>query len=155
MVVRNEQQALCIAVEMEKRAIRTYERAMMITTDEQVLKGIRNILTDEKEHLSRFDAMRAQCAMAPQEEQMLTQALAAEMLFPGGVMEMERSNGLNTLAGLYTFAAESERRAVEQYTSFAKQCEKPEIAETFLDIAREESGHLLALKQRQAAAEET
>lgn len=154
MVVRNEQQALCIAVEMERRAIRTYERALMLARDNAVQEGIREILRDEKEHLRRFSAMREECTMAPQEEQMLTQALAAEMLFPGGVMEMERASGLDTLAGLYAFAADSERRAVEQYTAFAKKCEKPGIAEAFLDIAREESGHLAALRQKQTAAAE-
>ena len=46
MVVRNEQQALCVAVEMEKRAIRVYERALMLVTDPAVEAGIREILAD-------------------------------------------------------------------------------------------------------------
>lgn len=154
MIVRNEQQALCVAVEMEKRAIRVYERALMLAKDEEVLRGMREILRDEQEHLRRFDGMRSGCRMEAGEEQLLIQAVAAEMLFPGGVMEMERAQGLTTLNGLYAFAADSERRAVEQYTDFARRCDKAEIREAFLDIAREESSHLAALRQRLSAAEE-
>ena len=49
MVVKNEGQALCVAVEMERRAIRVYERALMLATDEAVIAGIREILADERE----------------------------------------------------------------------------------------------------------
>ena len=91
MIVRNEQQALCVAVEMERRAIRVYERALMLARDEEVRKGIREILADEKEHFRRFTAMKEACAGDANEERMLMQAMAAEMLFPGGVMELERA----------------------------------------------------------------
>ncbi len=54
MVIGNEQEALRIAVEMEKRAIRIYERALMIVQDEEVAAGIRSMLRDERGHLRRF-----------------------------------------------------------------------------------------------------
>ena len=50
MVVRNENEALCVAIEMERRAIRMYERALMIVKDAEVAAGIQKILADEKEH---------------------------------------------------------------------------------------------------------
>lgn len=148
MVVRNEQQALCIAVEMERRAIRIYERALMITEDELVRASIEDILKDEREHLRRFSAMKDACPMDAAEERMLIQAMAAEMLFPGGVMEMERSQGLKTIKGLYTFAAESEQDAVEKYAAFAGKCGNERVQEAFLAIAREEAGHLVELKEK-------
>ena len=119
MIVRNEQQALCVAVEMERRAIRVYDRALMLAQAQQVIAGIREILADEKEHLRRFAAMKENYPGDGNEERMLMQAMAAEMLFPGGVMELERAKGLDTLHGLYEFAAESEKNAVEKYMSFA------------------------------------
>lgn len=148
MVVRNEQQALCVAVEMERRAIRVYERALMLARDEKVIAGIREILADEKEHLRRFTAMKEACAGAGNEERMLMQAMAAEMLFPGGVMELERAKGLDTLYGLYEFAAESEKDAVEKYMSFAEKCATPAVAEAFTGIAAEETFHLAELKKK-------
>ena len=48
MIVRNENQALCVAVEMERRAIGIYERALLLAQDEGVRKGIRDILSDEQ-----------------------------------------------------------------------------------------------------------
>jgi len=148
MTIRNERQALCVAVEMEKRAIRVYERALLLAKNEEVKKGIRDMLADETEHLRRFSTMKEQCGVDAAEERMLTQAVAAEMLFPGGVMELERAKGMDTLRGLYAFAADSERTAVDNYLSFAKKCDKPDIAEAFMSIAREESKHLAELRHR-------
>ena len=59
MVVRHEGQALCVAVEMERRAIRIYEQALLLTKDPAVVDGIREILKDEREHLKRFTEMKA------------------------------------------------------------------------------------------------
>ena len=147
MIVRNENQALCVAVEMERRAIGIYERALLLAHSEEVREGIREILADEREHLRRFAAMREGCALDEAEERMLLKAMAAQVLFPGGVMEMEREQGLSSLKGLYAFAAENEKDAVETYLDFSKKCDRPEAAEAFLSIAREESLHLAELKR--------
>lgn len=148
MIIRNEQQALCVAVEMERRAIRVYERALMLASDSQVRAGIQEILSDEKEHFRRFSAMKAACPPSEHEDRMLTQAMAAEMLFPGGVMELERAKGLDTLQGLYAFAADSEQQAVDNYMDFAEKCTDPAIAEAFTSIAGEEALHLAELKKK-------
>ena len=147
MIVRNENQALCVAVEMERRAIGIYERALLLAHSEEVREGIREILADEREHLRRFTAMRENCLLDDAEERMLLKAMAAQVLFPGGVMEMEREQGLSSLKGLYAFAAENEKDAVETYLDFSKKCDRPEAAEAFLSIAREESLHLAELKR--------
>ena len=148
MVVRNDRQALCVAVEMEKRAIRVYERALMLTDSEEVSRGIREILRDEQEHLRRFSAMQQDCDCQPEEERMLIQAMGAEVLFSGGVMEMQRSQGLNTLKGLYAFAADSEYDAMQKYADFADQCSDKAVKEAFMSIAREEATHYAELQSR-------
>ena len=43
---------------MERRAIRVYERALMLTKDEQVIAALKEILAQEQEHFARFSAMR-------------------------------------------------------------------------------------------------
>ncbi|MBQ8201637.1 MAG: ferritin family protein [Clostridia bacterium] len=153
MVVRNESQALCVAVEMERRAIRVYERALMLADDPRVQEGIRDILMDEKAHLQRFSEMKSSHQMDAAEEQMLIASMAAEVLFTGGVMEMKREKALTTLLGLYRYAAESEAGAVRTYTEFAEKCGDPDVRETFLSIVREESAHLSALRARVALME--
>ena len=151
MVVKNECQALCIAVEMERRAIRVYERALMLAQDEQVRAGIEEILADERRHLQRFSAMR-ECRMVDEaEERLLISAMAAEVLFTGGVMEMKREQALTTLRGLYQYAADSEADAVRTYADFAKKCTDAQVQAVFMDIIREESSHLVELRGKLAA----
>ena len=148
MVVRNEGQALCVAVEMEKRAIRVYERALMLATDPAVIAGIREILADEKEHLRRFSEMKEQHPVPVDEEKLLISSMAAEVLFTGGVMEMKREQALTTLVGLYRYAAESEAGAVETYGTFASKCADERVHDTFMAIVREESEHLTVLMDK-------
>lgn len=148
MVVKNECQALCIAVEMERRAIRVYERALMLTTDEQVRRGINEILSDERRHLQRFSEMRACHQLDEAEERLLISSMAAEVLFTGGVMEMKREQALLTLTGLYRYAADSEAGAVETYGGFASKCEDKRVHDTFMAIVHEESEHLTVLLDR-------
>ena len=151
MVVKNECQALCIAVEMERRAIRVYERALMLAQDAQVRAGIEEILADERRHLQRFSAMR-ECRMVDEaEERLLISSMAAEVLFTGGVMEMKREQALTTLKGLYQYAADSEADAVRTYADFAKKCTDPAVHDVFMDIVREESSHLVELRGKLAA----
>ena len=145
MVVKNEGQALCVAVEMEKRAIRVYERALMLATDPAVIAGIREILADEREHLRCFSEMKAQYPVTAEEEKLLISSMAAEVLFTGGVMEMKREQALTTLIGLYRYAAESEAGAVETYGSFASKCGDAKVHDAFMAIVREESEHLTVL----------
>ena len=148
MVVRNEGQALCVAVEMERRAIRVYERALMLAKDPQVIEGIEEILADEREHLKRFSEMKAEHPVPAEEERLLISSMAAEVLFTGGVMEMKREQALTTLVGLYRYAADSEAGAVETYGSFAAKCDDARVHDVFMSIVREESEHLTVLLDR-------
>ena len=145
MVVRNEGQALCVAVEMERRAIRVYERALMLASDPAVIAGIQEILEDEREHLRRFSEMRAEHPVPVEEEKLLISSMAAEVLFTGGVMEMKREQALTTLKGLYRYAADSEAGAVETYGSFAAKCADGRVHDVFMSIVHEESQHLTVL----------
>lgn len=145
MVVRNEGQALCVAVEMERRAIRVYERALMLATEPAVVAGIKEILADEREHLRRFSEMKENHPVPAEEEKLLISSMAAEVLFTGGVMEMKREQALTTLIGLYRYAAESEAGAVETYGNFASKCQDEKVHDTFMAIVREESEHLTVL----------
>ena len=148
MVVRNEGQALCVAVEMEMRAIRVYERALMLATDPAVVSGIREILADEREHLRRFSEMKEKYPVPVEEEKLLISSMAAEVLFTGGVMEMKREQALTTLMGLYRYAAESEAGAVETYGNLASKCTDAKVHDTFMAIVREESEHLTVLLEK-------
>lgn len=153
MIIRNGQEALQVAVEMERRAIRVYERALKITGDAGARAAVEEILRDEREHLTRFSAMLAQSGGEAADEPALIQAMAADALFPGGVMGMAREDALHDLRSVYRYAADSERRAVEQYGDFARRCAEPAVRRAFLDVAREETSHLASLRERLAILE--
>ena len=107
VIIEHQGQALTVAMEMERRAIRTYERALLLAKDEEVRKGIEDILGDERRHLKRFTEMWDKTVNSA-EQQVLLQAMAADVLFRGGVTEMAREDALTTLTGLYRYAMESE-----------------------------------------------
>ena len=123
VIIEHQGQALTVAMEMERRAIRTYERALLLAKDEEVRKGIENILGDERRHLKRFTEMWDKTVNSA-EQQVLLQAMAADVLFRGGVTEMAREDALTTLTGLYRYAMESEANAVETYTKFAEKWQR-------------------------------
>lgn len=154
MIVRSEQEALSVAVEMERRAIRIYERALMVAESVQVAKGIRSLMSDECCHLRRFAQMREQYGPQNQQEKLLLQSVAAEVLYPGGVMELERAQSLTTLPALYAYAAQSEEEAVEKYTEFATRCTNEAVRSAFLAIAQEESEHLRVLREKLAMVQQ-
>ena len=134
VIIEHQGQALTVAMEMERRAIRTYERALLLAKDK------------ERRHLKRFTEMWDKTVNSA-EQQVLLQAMAADVLFRGGVTEMAREDALTTLTGLYRYAMESEANAVETYTKFAEKCEG-EARAAFLEIVREEAGHLAELKEK-------
>ena len=137
VIIEHQGQALTVAMEMERRAIRTYERALLLAKDEEVRKGMEDILGDERRHLKRFTEMWDKTVNSA-EQQVLLQAMAADVLFRGGVTEMAREDALTTLTGLYRYAT---------YTKFAEKCEG-EARAAFLEIVREEAGHLAELKEK-------
>lgn len=154
MIVRNQKQALSVAVDMESRAIRTYERALMLSDRPDVHAAINEILADEREHLRRFAQMQGALEGTDAEDRLLTGALATETLFSGGVMEMKRAHALDSIRSVYEFAAESEQDAVQKYLDFALKCEDNAIREAFCAIAQEEATHLAELNDALEAMED-
>ena len=152
MIVKNEQEAMFIACEMEKRAIRLYQRAAMLVEDQDMKAVVEAFARDETEHLRRFLQMGRELPARPlDEEQLILSACAAQILFPGGLVEASRENALGNEAALIAFARDGEKTAVDCYTAFAAECESCAAREMFRQIAGEESRHLQALEDRLAA----
>ncbi len=142
--IQSAQEALFIACEMEKRAIRMYERMLMLFGDsgrEQVLK---QLLRDEQNHLNCFTNLRGEDALSG-EETLLLSAQASGILFPGGLTEALRRGAVDTPQQLIAYAAGQEETAIQTYADFAAKT-SGEASEAFLLIAREESQHLQNLR---------
>ena len=152
MDVRTAGEALYIACEMEKRAIRLYERALLLWEDGPCQAAIRAILRDENSHLNQFSRMGAETEGF--ERARLLSAQASRVLFPGGLMEAQRKGAFSSPARLYAYAAEEEKEAIRQYSFFAAQLEGGAAA-AFSAIALEEKQHLAKLNELNALSQET
>lgn len=136
-------------MEMEKRAIRIYERALMLPLDASAREAVAAILADEQSHLRSFTDLYHRYETQPGRDRLLVQSAAAEVLFPGGVMEMERADALTDRAAVYAFAMESESDAVARYTDLASRCADEDAAKVFLGIAEAEKLHYAKLERDQ------
>ncbi|MBE5786896.1 MAG: hypothetical protein E7324_05065 [Clostridiales bacterium] len=142
MEVRDAGEALYIACEMEKRAIRLYERALIVFGDGDCRQAIGQILSDERNHLAQFSALGAE-APGFERAQVLA-AQAADVLFSGGLMEAQRKGAFASPEALFAYAAAEEAGAVERYGQFAKQL-TGSAGEAFAAISLEEKGHYAKL----------
>lgn len=145
MKVNSQIEAFFVASEMEKRAIRMYERMGILFEEKETQAMLQKLLNDEQTHLRCFtDWLDGQ---APQSENaLILSAEASGILFPGGLTEALRHGAASSAEAVRLYAIEQEDIAVRTYRLFAEQC-TGEARQAFLAIADEESRHLDALKE--------
>ena len=153
MLIQSGQEALYVAIEMERGAIQTYERALMLAdADTPAAQALRNqlnlILSDERQHLKQFQSMYQGLDIS-MEEQLMLSAVASSVLFQGGLMGAVRQGMLKDEQSVLTFAISAEQKAIETYRDFANACNDPATADMLNGIAGEEETHLLALRKYQ------
>ena len=149
--ISSARDALYIASEMEKRAVKLYERAVMLWPNDAMAQAIENMLADERQHLKHFTALLGD-SLPPQTDALLLSAYASGILFEGGLHAAARSGAFDSPRALLCYAAEQDAIAVDCYTRFAQQCENADDAKAaFLKIAQEESLHLAALNRAVSA----
>ena len=143
VAVKTAGDALYIACEMEKRAVKLYERAALIAA------AIGDMLSQEREHLRRFTHMLS--GRVPEHaEALVLSARAAGILFDEGLGGAAREGAFASPAELLAYAAGQEALAVDCYTQFAAACAAyPEAQAAFLAIVQEEGQHLATLKKAQ------
>lgn len=138
--IRTPEEALFIACEMEKRAVRMYERMLMLFANPDNKSTLDQLLKDEQGHLKHFQQMLGENTLSG-EEALLLSAHGSGILFAGGLTEALRHGGVDTPEKMLAYAASQEEIAIHTYQGFAKRTQG-EAAETFLAIAREEQQHL-------------
>ena len=147
--VKSEQEALLIACEMERRAIRVYERGLTICKDPELKGLIAKFHGEEAEHLKRFSRMGSvSLEMSDLEQQLLLSSYAAQVLFPGGLMQAYREGAFQSVLSLVQFARDSEETAVRVYREFASAVEDTAVRDMFETIAQEEQMHLKTLEEQ-------
>lgn len=142
--------AINIALEMEKRGRSIYSRALGIVSDPSLLKLLGRLESEEQNHYDYFQNIVQKennaSPNAPESEWIATLApsLAAEALYPGGLMQAAYSGALESPEKLISTAIESERASIKFYEELIKQMpesEKPSIK----NIILQEQSHLAEL----------
>lgn len=152
MQAKSAGEALYLASEMERRAVRLYERALLVFDQPDCREAVGQILREERQHLARFLEMGAQ-APGFEEGQALA-ARASQVLFSGGLVEAQRKGAFDSAGALFAYAMEQESQAIACYGAFARQF-PGEAGAAFAAIAREEQTHLAQFSALKAAREKS
>lgn len=145
--------ALYLAVRMEQRAIRLYERAQLVFSQGKMKKVMEDILRDERVHLAAFQELLSREEPVSTENALLLDGEAGDILFQGGLTGAAREGAFDSLKSLLTFAADEEENAARRYAAYAARAQG-RAREAFLDIAAQERRHLNRLREQLSLLEE-
>lgn len=134
-------QAVYIASRMEQRAVKLYERALLVFAQGRMREVIEELLHDERAHLDGFLKLQEMEGQVSAEDAMLLDQEAGKLLFSGGLTGAVREGAFDSPLSLLKYAADEEQRAADNYTRYA-DIAKGDTKETFLIIARQEQRHL-------------
>jgi rubrerythrin len=149
MKINSDGDAFFMAVRMEKRAIRMYERMRELIDDSKTLDTLNELLKDEREHLVTFNSLLNE-SEAVSSFKALLDAQAEGILFAGGLTEAVRGGATKSREALIDYAIEQEKAAIEAYSGLAKKCEEEKSAKAFINVAEEEKRHLETLENMKA-----
>jgi len=159
--VFSDVEGLRIAIEMERRGEDFYRRAAKVSRNEETVSLLNTLAHDEVIHGREFKrlydiacAHAGNCAEEPYDEEtcVYLSAIAADVVFPGGLMAL-RQVGFENPEAVLKNAIASEKDSILFYTELAGCAKDAQARATFLEIARQERGHLALLLNRLAALE--
>ena len=140
--VRDKNEALYLACEMEKRAVDMYERAQILFIGTSLAPMIEELIADERRHLDTFGKMWEEGAALSAERKLLLAAHAGEMLFSGGLMQAKREGAFDDPLALLRYAYDWETDATRRYEAYAALYAADEgVSTVFRTIAGEERVH--------------
>lgn len=152
-------EGLRIAVEMERRGEDFYRRAARVSRVQETVAMLNMLADDERLHGREFQRLHdlavarkdeAGEAAYDDETNAYLSAIAAEVVFPGGLMAL-RQAGFENPRAVLTTAIASEKDSILFYTELAARAKNAEAAAVFEEITRQERGHLARLLNKLAA----
>lgn len=157
--VFNDVEGLRIAVEMERRGEDFYRRAARVSRVQETVAMLNMLAEDERLHGREFQRLH-DLAIARKDERgeeayddetnAYLSAIAAEVVFPGGLMAL-RQAGFENPRAVLTTAIASEKDSILFYTELAAHAKNAEAVAVFEEITRQERGHLARLLNKLAA----
>ena len=160
--VFSDLEGLRIAVEMEKRGEAFYRRAAKISHSPQTVSLLNALADEECLHGQEFQALYdRECAQreragdepCPCEEAYDSEvsaylsAIAADIIFPGGLMAL-RQSGFDNPEAVFRAAIASEKDSILFYEELARCARDAHAQSVFMEIARQERSHMLRLQRQ-------
>ena len=148
-------EGLRIAVDMEKRGEDFYRRAARVSKSPEMVALLNELAADEVGHAREFQRLADRAAgeegeAYDAETSAYLSAIAADIAFPGGLMAL-RGTGFEDPRAVLAGAIASEKDSILFYTELASCTRQPGHRAVFLEIARQERGHLARLAGRMNA----
>ena len=153
----NDLEGVRIAAEIEGRGEEFYRRAARVSKSPQTVALLEALANDEvlhKQEFSRlyreacahYEATGMSCPDYDEETNAYLSAIAADVVFPEGLMSL-RHEGFESSAAILRTAIDSEKDSILFYSELAEKTGDAHARELFLEIVRQERGHLGRLQK--------
>ena len=148
----SDREALRIAEEIERKGERFYRMALGVARGGPAQALMEMLRAQEEMHAARFAQMRA---TLPEDEEetydaeanAFLSAIAAEVVFPGGVLASLMNRRLETVRDVLLYAISSEKDSLLFYMEMLLKTKNEACKRTLTAIIEEEKKHLYDLQQ--------
>lgn len=147
-----------IAVEMERRGESFYRTAARLAKTSEARDMLNSLADEEAAHLREFQRLcdclagNAACeSLYTAEQSAYLSAIAADIVFPEGLMTLRRA-GFDDPKEVLQAAIDSEKDSILFYTELAALTTDPMAREVFGEIIRQERKHMTRLLTRLSEA---
>ncbi|MDI9504481.1 MAG: ferritin family protein [Clostridiales bacterium] len=150
MRVFNDLEGLKIAVEIEKRGVEIYRHAQRICTAARARELLARLEADERRHQDEFLALlqgKEEASEYSLEQSAYLSAMAADVVFSGGLVEMGKQTGFDSPEAILRCAIQAEKDSLLFYGAILEESPDPATRAVFSEIIRQERGHLEVLIQ--------
>ena len=145
----DDHQAVSIAIEMERRGEEFYRKAARVSKSEATIALLHTLADDEKGHMSDFqrlaDRLGGDNRTYDEETGVYLTAIAADIVFPGGLMQLLPGDGLSNPEAVLLYAIRSEKDSILFYSEMTRHALNDSARGIFEEILRAERGHLARL----------
>ena len=152
--VFSDLEGIRIAIEMERRGESFYRRAARVSHSPQTVELLNALAGDEQAHRAEFERLYAAESHAglsdaayDDETNAYLTAIAAEVIFPEGLVGLKDA-GFENPAAVLRSAIASEKDSILFYTELQERTSDSHAREVFMEIARQERGHMFRLQRQ-------
>ncbi|MGJ4850484.1 ferritin family protein [Bacillota bacterium Meth-B3] len=150
--VFSDLEGLRIAIEMEKRGAELYRHAARVSRRPEVVALVHRLERDELDHQREFSAhyerlrdAHVEAEPYAEESSAYLAAVAADVVFPGGLVEMASHAIVDGPAAILRRAIQSEKDSILFYGEMIERAQSEAARRAFADIVTEERRHMQEL----------